>query len=155
MIEPINGVALRGELSARYLPMILECDAIHEQLKAEAIRLKDQFIQDARDEGKLLYRSVQVKTNREGSVSIVWTRIIFSDKPGGGKRQRQEVIKKGRDSHTYNPNAVIRKADYWLQQLFHQYEPKFAILRESLVMNMKARKQLLEIQRRVNANPPV
>ena len=154
MIEPITGAAIRGELSTRYLPMILECDAIHDLLRTEALRLKDGFIQDAKDEGRLLYRSVQVKTNREGSVSIVWTRIIFSDKPGGGKRQRQEVIRKG-DGYTYNPNAVIRKADYWLQQLFHQYEPKFAMLREALVMNMKARKQLLELQRRVNANPPL
>lgn len=154
MIDPIEHPSVRGKLSAKYLEMIRELDTIHFMLRDQAIELRDAFFADAKREGKILYRTVQVKVNKQESVSIIWKRVSFVDLPGGKKKQRTTAIPKGK-GHSYRQDAVVKNADYWLQQLFHTYEPKFAIIRESLVSNMKARKTLLELQRRVNANPPI
>lgn len=153
MIEPISGSDVRGEISGIYSDVIKQLDIVHEKLKREAFQLRDEFQEDAKREGKIQYRTVQVKVNTAGSVSIIWKRVTFQQTSGGLKAW-SVAIPKGK-AHSYRESSVVKNADFWLQQLFHVYEPKFAIIRESLLINMKARKQLLDLQRRVNANPPI
>lgn len=61
---------MRGKLSAKCVEMIRELDTIHFMLRDQAIELRDTFFADAKREGKILYRTVQVKVNKQESVVV-------------------------------------------------------------------------------------
>jgi hypothetical protein len=140
-------------MSTDYGKIIDWLDSLHEDLLQEALLLRDEFLAEAKSTGKIQYRTVQVKVNTQRSVSILWKRVTFTP-TSKGLKAFTVAIPKGK-AFSYRAESVVKNADYWLQELFHAYEPKFAIIRESLLKNMKARKALLELQQRVNANPPI
>ncbi|AXA65089.1 MULTISPECIES: conjugative transfer protein MobI(A/C) [Pseudomonas] len=156
MTPAIDPQASNGRISHLYGLALTTLDEAHEALREEAVRLRDEYFEDAkaRANGKIIYRLIDVRGNGKGSVSIAWCKVYFFNGEGGKKKHARSPIAKGL-GHTYAASTVTFGMETWFVELFQLYEPKLAIIREQLLNVGKMRKQLLLQQRKVNANPPV
>ncbi|HJE67112.1 MULTISPECIES: conjugative transfer protein MobI(A/C) [Pseudomonas] len=156
MTPAIDPQVSNGPISRLYGLALTSLDEAHEALREEALRLRDEYFEDAkaRADGKIIYRLIDVRGNGKGSVSIVWCKVFFIKGSNGAKKHARTPIAKGL-GYTYAATPVTIGMDAWFVELFHLYEPKLAMIREQLLNLGKVRKLLLMQQRKVNANPPV
>ena len=128
--------------------MLVELDAQMQALREEVLALRDQYWQEFKDAGLVVYRDFQIRESKY-RFRVDWARVGYINAPGGGKKAtfRRLPLNESKTRKVYSQSVRrMGKLDSNYMSMFIRYDKQLAEIREMVDRIGDAKEILIKLK---------